>query len=145
MWMRNGANKSMSEIKLDYDGIEFSDVKQIFTHRGWLVKYLKMESMTVSKTRHGYHLRISIKKHLADKDLLLVQILLGSDINREIYNLCRILNGELTRNWNRLYDKKNIVLDTRIGEKLSQERFLKGYTNELKKIIEASNDPEASL
>lgn len=135
----------MSEIKLDYDGIGFNDVKQIFTHRGWLVKYLKVETLIVCKTKHGYHIRISIKKHLGDKEILLTQILLGSDINREIYNLCRVLKGELTRNWNRLYDKKTVVLDTRIGEELSHERFLKGYTVQLRDIIEASKDPEESL
>jgi hypothetical protein len=135
----------LSEIKLDYDKIEFSDVKMIFQHRGWLIKFLRMESIAISKTKHGYHIRIAIKKHLGDKEILLTQILLGSDINREIYNLCRVLNGEITRNWNRLYDKKNIVLDTRIGAELSHERFLKGYTNELKKIIENSKNPEDAL
>jgi hypothetical protein len=135
----------LAEIKLDYDGIEFNDVKQIFEHRGWLIKYLKLESCLVTKTRHGYHLRISVRRHLVDKDLLLIQILLGSDINREIYNLCRILDGELTRNWNRLYDKKNIILDTRIGEELSHERHLEGYTRQIREIIRAAKDPEAAL
>lgn len=135
----------MSEIRLDYDKIEFSDIKLIFEHRGWLVKYFNLNSVEVCKTRKGYHVKIVITKQLEPRDILLLQILLGSDINREIYNFVRQQNGELLKNWNRLYTKKYLVLGTKIVETLGEEKFLKGKTEELKKTIENCVDKEGKI
>jgi hypothetical protein len=129
----------MSELKLDYDGITYADIQQIFKHRGWLVKALGFRQVEVGTSTHGYHVRISIDKKIQDRDILLAQILLGSDINREVYNFIRVYKGELLKNWNRLYTKKWIMLNTRIGEQIGEERFAEVLSEDLKNIIIDAN------
>jgi hypothetical protein len=135
----------MSELRMDYDGISFEDVKQIFQHRGWIIRFFKMVYVDVSKTRKGYHVRIKIQKKLDDRDLLLLQILLGSDINREIYNFVRQQNGELLKNWNRLYDKKHIILGTKIVEDIGEEKYSESMSKEVEDEIINCVDIEGHL
>jgi hypothetical protein len=130
----------MSEIKLDYDKITFQDVTLIFEHRAWLLKHLGLDHVEVFKTRKGYHIRAHLNKTIEDRDILLIQILMGSDIHREIYNFIRIYDGQLIRDWNKLYTKKYLILGTRIAEELGGERELKGYTRQLAKTIEECVD-----
>jgi hypothetical protein len=125
----------MSELKLDYDGITYADIQQIFLHRGWLVKALGFERLEVATSAHGFHVRIKLDRKIQDRDILLAQILLGSDINREIYNFVRIYNGELTKNWNKLYTKKWIMLNTRIGEEIGFERYAETLSVDLNNIV----------
>jgi hypothetical protein len=104
-----------------------------------------MVYVDVSKTRKGYHVRIKIQKKLDDRDLLLLQILLGSDINREIYNFVRQQNGELLKNWNRLYDKKHIILGTKIVEDIGEEKYSESMSKEVEDEIINCVDIEGHL
>ncbi len=100
-------------LKLDYDNITTKDVQLIFEHRGWLIKYFGIVEVQAFDTKKGYHLRITIEADLDPRDVLLLQVLMGSDIQRDIYNFIRHCNGEILENWNRLYTKKHIILGTR--------------------------------
>jgi len=51
-----------------------------------------------------------------EKDILLIQLLMGSDIQRDIYNFLRQHDGQLIEHWNRLYTKKYLILGTRVKE-----------------------------
>ena len=62
-------------------------------------------------------MRIDTVKEVDPDDILLLQILLGSDIKREIYNFIRKYKGLKLRTWNKLYTKKMIFLKTRVGYK----------------------------
>ena len=137
--------KKMSELRMDYDGISFDAVKQIFQHRGWIIRFFKLDWVDVCETRKGFHVRIKINKKLDDRDILLLQILLGSDINREIYNFVRQQNGELLSNWNRLYTKKWIVLGTKIIEEISEEKYSEEKSKDVENEIINCVDIEGRL
>jgi len=137
--------KKMSELRMDYDGISFDAVKQIYQHRGWIIRFFKLIYVDVSTTRKGYHVRIKIEKKLDDRDILLLQILLGSDINREIYNFVRQQNGELLKNWNRMYTKKWIVLGTKIVEDIGEEKYSESMNKEVEDEIINCVDIEGHL
>lgn len=133
----------MSErLKLDYDDIGFKDVELIFHHRGWLVHRLSRgcsvpcshPTVQVARTRHGYHVEIDVCAPLDPREVILVQILLGSDVHREIYNLLHHLDGELVATWNKLFDKRYIILGTRLKPN-GGERRTPGLTRRLRDIV----------
>lgn len=134
-----------TEIKLDYDKILSKDVCLIFEHRAWLIKYFEVERIRAFSTKRGYHVRIDIKEELDDRDVILLQMLMGSDIHREIYNFLRQHDGDLIENWNKLYTKKHLVLNTKIKKAISSERYLKGLTKDLIKSIEKAKDLRGHL
>jgi len=103
----------ITTIKLDYDQITTRDIQLIFHHRGWLIKYYGIVSKEAYQTTHGYHILIKVEADLDPRDVLLLQILMGSDIQRDIYNFIRHTNGEGLKDWSRLYTKKYILLRTR--------------------------------
>jgi len=133
-------NAGLTELKFDYDKILFQDVELIFEHRGWLLKYLQVDHIEVFTTRRGYHVRAFIKTKLSDRDILLVQILMGSDIQREIYDWVRLHDGKLLEEWNKLYTKKFLVLGTRIATEIGGETFRSGLTEKLSSVLNETKD-----
>ena len=108
-------------LKMDYDKITTRDIQLIFHHRGWLLKSLGVLSVGAWETKNGYHVLVAVEKDLKPEQVLLIQILMGSDINREIYNLLREVDGQLMKVWNKLYTKKYLILGASIGEEISGE------------------------
>lgn len=102
-----------TELKLDYDNITVKDVQLIFHHRAWLLKYFSILEIEAFETKNGYHVLVTVDEDIDPRDVMLIQILLGSDINREIFNFIRNYNGELMKHWNRLYTKKYLLLITK--------------------------------
>jgi len=125
----------MTRLKLDYDDITFRDVELIFMHRGWLLNRLGLEAVRVAKSRRGYHVEADVTNALDPREVILVQLLLGSDIHREIYNLLHHLDGDLIETWNKLFDKKYIILGTRLVT-WGVERPAPSLTRKLKTILE---------
>ena len=129
-----------TEIKLDYDKITSKDVGLIFEHRAWFLKSFGIERVRAFQTKRGYHVRVDVEEYLTPEEVLLVQMLMGSDIYREIFNFLRKRDGKLIENWNKLYTKKYLVLGTKIKKVISSERYLKGLTKDLIKSIEKAKD-----
>lgn len=134
-----------SKIKLDYDKITSRDVCLIFEHRAWLLKHFGVLNVRAFSTKKGYHVRIEIEEDLEYHDIILLQMLMGSDIHREIYDFIRAHAGQLVDKWNKLYTKKYLVLGTKIKEPLGGERQLKGLTKDLIKSIEDAKDLEGFI
>ena len=130
----------MSLIKLDYDHITTRDVGLIFLHRGFLIKFLGIKELESFETERGYHVRIKIITKLSDADVQMVQMLMGSDIHREIYNFLRRLDGQLIEKWNKLYSKKHLVLKTKIKEELSSEEHCQILQDKIMEAIKDSKD-----
>jgi len=95
------------ELKLDLDnpvdvvsvGKRFVVVKKFFQ--------IKPEFAIVEKTtRHGRHVTITFdsEKVLRDEDICFLQLLLGSDWRREMFNWLRVRSG--CKKWNVLFKKK---------------------------------------
>jgi len=103
-------------LKLDYDGIQDVDVAKIFYHRGWFLRRLGLERLEASTTARGFHVEATLTCELAPEDVILAQILLGSDIYREVYNFLHKLDGQMVGQWNKLFDKKFIILGTALKE-----------------------------
>ncbi len=122
-------------LKLDYDGITEKDVELIFYHRGWLLKRLGMEKLEASHTKNGHHVEVQIAKDLDGKEIIVAQLLMGSDFNREIYNFLHHLDGETPDQWNKLFDKKYIILNTRM-KLIGQERPSSFFTRRLLEVME---------
>ena len=111
----------MTILKLDYDKITTRDIQLIFHHRGWFLKSLGILSVGAWQTTKGYHVLVAVETYLKPEHVILAQILMGSDINRDIYNFLREIDGQLMKVWNKLYTKKYIILGAKIGEELSGE------------------------
>lgn len=106
----------MTILKLDYDGIQEEDVAKIYYHRGWLLRKLGLVQLQASSTARGYHVEAEVMADLPPEDIILAQILLGSDIYREVYNFLHHLDGQMVGQWNKLFDKKFIILGTELKE-----------------------------
>lgn len=125
----------MTILKLDFDGITEKDVELIFYHRGWLLKRLGMSKLEASHTKNGHHVEITLSRELEPQDIIVAQLLMGSDFNREIYNFLHHLDGEMPDQWNKLFDKKYIILNTRL-KLIGQERPSTFFTRRLVEVIE---------
>jgi hypothetical protein len=107
------------------------------------LKRLGLIRIEASHTRNGHHVEAIIEKDLDGKSIVVAQLLLGSDINREIYNFLHHLDGELPDQWNKLFDKKYLILDTRF-KLISQEKFSSSFTSRLREIVYGHQSPTLS-
>ena len=64
----------------------------------------KIGRIGILETAKGYHVYVEVIGELDNKDLIIVQLALGSDYIRELYNLRRVKN--CVRNWNVLFTAK---------------------------------------
>lgn len=58
------------------------------------------------RTRRGWHVLILWKKAMTPLALVAIQCVLGSDYERETYNLARIFSGKKSKRWNLLFERK---------------------------------------
>jgi len=135
----------LTQIKLDYDMITTRDIELIFNHRGWLMKYFGYYNLETTETQKGYHVRFNTIKYVADDDVLLLQILLGSDIQREIYNFIRKYEGLKIETWNKLYTKKLILLRTAIIEERPTEQHCQVLWDRIKRALENCRELEGCI
>lgn len=106
-------------IKIDIDG-EIPDdflwrIKSLCK-----VKGIKRARVDKYRTANGFHLYVCPQKgqRFFDYEIIIWQLLLGSDKNREFFNYQRVLHGDLN-NWNVLFSKK-----FKAGKKVSSEEFM---------------------
>jgi hypothetical protein len=83
------------ELKIDIDGKlkEKEIIKRLFL----LQKFLQFKGIGIDKkkTKHGWHLRFGFttERELDDRDIVFLQLFLGSDRNRELFNILRVWSG----------------------------------------------------
>jgi hypothetical protein len=58
------------------------------------------------KTARGWHILIKWNRDFAPVELVALQCILGSDVQRETYNLARVLSGKTSERWNLLFERK---------------------------------------
>jgi len=106
------------ELKIDIDGKlnEKEIVKRLFL----LQKFLQFKGIGIDKkkTKHGWHLRFGFttERELDDRDIVFLQLFLGSDRNREMFNWLRVKSG--CTKWNVLFKEK---IDAK-GKVISKEQ-----------------------
>lgn len=122
-----------NEIKLDIDGghdalIEsFNRIEHVLSFFN-----IQADNGAVYKTNKGYHIYIFIERPLPPKTLVFIQLMMGSDYKREMFNYARINAGLI--NWNVLFRRKWV--DSAL---VSQEELLEQFTLDLNKMIEEIN------
>ena len=103
-----------SEIKLDLDNYSPQQlIRFIWSRWGFIFRFrwpgfgrLRVKSIDVRKTRHGYHIRIWVRNRIPSRELNFLQLALGSDYRRECMNLRRIISVKRMKSWNILYHYK---------------------------------------
>jgi len=105
-------NKGEVELKLDFDIEDWKKVKDILKNRIIVFKsfYLIPYYTVVAQTRHGWHIYIKChtKMELDDKDVCVIQGLLGDDFKRVLFNWLRVREGKFVE-WNVLFTHKERI------------------------------------
>jgi hypothetical protein len=117
----------LTEIKLDFDNLTEKGLLELIRSRwrflfrfGWpSFGRLRVRSVDVRRTKHGYHVRIAVKNYIGKRDLNFLQLALGSDFRRECLNLRRIIACRQMKVWNVLFEYKF----NRRGDLISRERL----------------------
>jgi hypothetical protein len=58
------------------------------------------------KTKNGWHMVIKWVRRFRPAEQIAIQCILGSDREREAYNLARVLTGKRSNRWNLLFERK---------------------------------------
>lgn len=91
-------------LKIDIDKKELScefDNKLKTLLRLW---GMNKAHVTIKGTYKGYHIYVLLPESLSDKDIIIAQLVLGSDVWRELFNYERVLLNE--EDWNILFKEK---------------------------------------
>jgi len=101
------------ELKLDFDFKPRSAkrfAKEIANKLSFLASYFGISVIDVSvyETNKGLHLYISIYSsvELTDEDIVVLQLALGSDYKRELFNWLRVRSNDKFKHWNVLFKVK---------------------------------------
>lgn len=110
----------MEILKMDLDIRDFEKVADIVSKRcGAVLNILKIKpaGVTVRSTARGYHIYLEVEGEYTSFDLSFLQMALGSDYKREVFNYMRFKDS-LSKDWNVMFSKK---MDAN-GTILSQEK-----------------------
>lgn len=67
---------------------------------------LKPIAIEYHRTKRGWHLAVKWSRRMKPGEIVAIQVLLGSDRGREVFNLRRVLSGKTDRRWNLLFEFK---------------------------------------
>lgn len=82
----------------------------------------------VKSTTNGWHIIVPISNQLTDLEVVLVQVLMGSDYKRELFNTMRVKQN--IKEWNVLFNTKY-----RNNIEISREQFSAKATHKLQDEI----------
>ena len=101
------------ELKLDFDFKPRSAkrfAKEIANKLNFLTSFfgIRVIDVKVYETNKGLHLYISLYSNveLTDEDIVVLQLALGSDYKREIFNWLRVRSRDKFKHWNVLFKVK---------------------------------------
>ena len=128
--------KMFRSLRLDFDFPDWELVKTIFKKREFVLSSLDLtvQDALVSKTSKGFHLYLTLSREVSKETVIFLQLALGSDYKREVFNWRRFVMLNVPLTYNVLFYEKYVREDS--GLKLvSQEVNLDKETEELKAII----------
>ena len=101
------------ELKLDFDFKIFNlgEFARDFVDK---LRFLQifygiyLESIDIYETNKGYHfyLKVKTERKLNNKDIVVLQLALGSDYKRELFNWLRVRRNQKFKRWNVLFKSK---------------------------------------
>ena len=127
-------------IKLDFDHLTKNQFLKTLRDRRAVLWFFKLQiiKLKVCTTNHGYHIYITVNKKINNKDLVFIQVALGSDIYRECFYWKRIKYPILpNKGWNILFQKKHYNTG-----KIGREKESKYLTNKIYKIMTNTEKPK---
>lgn len=104
---RPGSVERYAEPKvtmLDFDGPKLPDLWRVWR----IARQLGIRPVGIEerKTKHGWHRTIVWNRKFKPAETIVMQLLLGSDREREAFNFKRILTEPATNRWNLLFKYK---------------------------------------
>jgi len=80
--------------------IFIEDILKVFT-----------DEIEVYETRRGIHIYVyaSSKRKISDEEIVVIQLALGSDYKREIFNWSRVISNPRPKRWNVLFKGKERI------------------------------------
>ncbi|MEM3414953.1 MAG: hypothetical protein QXS21_05500 [Thermoproteota archaeon] len=120
-----------SKLMIDIDHVDDETLKKILGTRKFVIFYFKLhiEEVLVFRTKHGYHIYISVEEDLDDETTLFIQTLLGDDFKRACFNYTRVKLK--IANWNVLFTENE-----KYDIKLSKEIYSILKEGEEEEIVE---------
>ena len=123
------------KIKLDIDNKDLAF--KLVDRWAWVLSnfqdWFKVKGIKIRETSSGFHVYLSIDRLLTAEDVIILQLILGSDYKREIYNLKRL--RQLGKWENILFTYKLRFSDSYISQEESTykarelgERFIEEYS-----------------
>lgn len=94
----------MSMLMIDLDTKEEEEQKRILWALSMLSEWIPFKEAKVFETKKGFHVYIDVEKEMEPLEIMVLQQILGSDRNREMFNYIRYLQG--FKRWQVLYKKK---------------------------------------
>ncbi|MCK4329446.1 hypothetical protein KAX02_06350 [candidate division WOR-3 bacterium] len=116
-----------ADILLDIDQKDV-DAKEIAERLRFITMFTSFEfvRLVVYETRKGFHLYFwTSKPKPSAKDKVMIQLALGSDYRREIFNYLRICMTPLPKKWNVLFQSKYDKEGNKVSEEVHSGRTLK--------------------
>lgn len=109
--VEEGDGLTYSLVQLDVDRLTQDELVEMVRQRWpFLLRFtwpkfgkLRIKSLNVRKTRHGWHIRIYVKNKVQGVALAFLQQAFGSDFRRECYNFRRIMEIKQMKSWDLLY------------------------------------------
>ena len=128
--------KTFKALRLDFDFPDWELVKTIFKKREFVLSSLDLtvKDVLVSKTSKGFHLYLTLNREVSKETLIFLQLALGSDYKREVFNWRRFVMLGLPLTYNVLFYEKYAKEDSNL-KLVSQEINLEKETTELKGIV----------
>ena len=101
-------NLKTYELKLDFDIEDFSTVEDILCNRAPFVLRefsLSIKQVSVYRTPHGYHVIMVVEgpNRWGPRDICFIQLALGDDYKRAVFNWHRAREAIFTYGWNTLF------------------------------------------
>lgn len=96
----------MTCLKLDIDN--YLSITRIFEVNSIYTSCSDNEliNLRVFKTNHGYHVYLWYRNKIPDHEIIMLQMAMGSDFRRELFNMIRIRKWNSQSNWNVLFTRK---------------------------------------
>ena len=88
----------MKILKVDLDDKSENTVNRFLFALSLLKEFYTFEKWEVYETNKGLHIYLLLTEHVEEKEVILLQCILGSDINRELFNLIRFLRNGKSKN-----------------------------------------------
>lgn len=88
----------MKILKVDLDSKEENTINRFLFALSLLKQFYTFTNWECYETAKGLHVYMLIEEDINEKELILIQALLGSDINRELFNLIRFLRSGKSKN-----------------------------------------------